>query len=144
MYFNIKPLALLAVTALAPLADALRYDGHLLLSPVAAPASSATTTEECAAPSPLGLASPCSLPTFQRNGGGARATHMNWFNSPQGGRRNVIASRANNFTCGHSGFTYHDDSGVERSIKVPLGEAEVIVESYTEKDFAKLASYETY
>ncbi|KAF4604532.1 hypothetical protein EYR40_003306 [Pleurotus pulmonarius] len=171
MYFNIKPLALLALTALAPLADALRYDGY-------------SSTVSCSGPSFFcndGGAVCCSLPTgfgfsvqftdlpagtqgqgytgstcssflFSVfgpgtkcwNGGGARATHMNWFHSPQGGRRGLIASRADNSTCGPSGFTYQDNSGVERSIKVPLGEAEAIVESYTKKDFAKLASYEAY
>ncbi|KAJ8481559.1 hypothetical protein ONZ45_g15272 [Pleurotus djamor] len=80
------------------------------------------------------------------NGGGARASHMNWFLSPVGGGDQGIAVRdaADNTTCGPSGFTYQDAAGVEKSIQVPLGEADNIVALYTKKNFAALANYPEY
>ncbi|KAJ8489523.1 hypothetical protein ONZ45_g13543 [Pleurotus djamor] len=78
------------------------------------------------------------------NGGGARARYLNWFHSA--GRRSIPAARAENQTCASiSGFSYTDEKGAEKVIKVASEkEAEDIAGLYTKKDFAKLSEFALY
>ena len=83
------------------------------------------------------------------NGGGARATHLNWFHSPQ--RRSVEARAAvPDAPCAvPDSFSYTDDAGVSRVIRVPgngknMTEAENIVTLRRNDDFEALAKYELY
>ena len=79
------------------------------------------------------------------NGGGARATHLNWFHSPQG--RRSIPTRDDGAECATpDSFTYTDDAGVTRTIRVPgnMTEAEKISTLRQKGDFATLAKYELY
>ena len=79
------------------------------------------------------------------NGGGTRVSNLNWFHSPQ--RRGIDAS-ASTECVSASGFTYTDDSGVERTIKIPGGgknatEAEIVAGLRKSQDYAGLAKYES-
>ncbi|KAF4578436.1 hypothetical protein EYR36_000243 [Pleurotus pulmonarius] len=170
MYFNVKSIALLALTALTPMASALRYAGFS--STVGCTGSNFFCDDGgsvcCSLPTGFGFSvefdnlpagtqgqgytgSTCRSFLFSVfgpgtkcwSGGGARATHMNWFHSPQG-RRSVLPARADNSTCAPSGFTYHDESGAEKTIKVPVGEAEAIAALHANKDFTALANFEAY
>ncbi|KAF9470955.1 hypothetical protein BDN70DRAFT_939300 [Pholiota conissans] len=83
-----------------------------------------------------------------QNLGGTRATNLNWFHSPQAGRRAIQASAtetgnaAANCTSPDS-FNYKVN-GVQRTIKVPadVGAAQVIADHYLANDMTALASYE--
>ena len=79
------------------------------------------------------------------NGGGARVSTLNWFHSPQ--RRGIDAS-ASVECASAAGFTYIDNSGIERTIKIPGGgnnatEAEIVAGLRKSQDFAGLAKYES-
>ncbi len=171
MYFNIKPFALLAITtALAPVASAVHYAGFS--STTSCSGANFFCDDNggicCSLPTAFGFSvqfdnlpagtqgqgytgSTCGDFLFSVfgpgtkcwNGGGARASHMNFFHSPQG-RRSVLPVRADNSTCAPSGFTYYDESGAEKTIKVPVGEAEAVAALHANKDFAGLASYAAY
>ncbi|KAJ8514814.1 hypothetical protein ONZ45_g7703 [Pleurotus djamor] len=166
-----KPVALLAV-ALSPMASALRYAGFASTVSCTGPSFFCDDGGAvcCSLPTGFGFSvqflglpagtqgqgytgSTCRNFLFSVfgpgdrcwNGGGARATHMNWFHSPQGGPRGLpVRAAADNSTCGPSGFTYKDATGTDKSIKVPLGEADNVVALYTKKDFAALADYPAY
>jgi hypothetical protein len=80
------------------------------------------------------------------NGGGARATNLNWFHSPQG-RRAVVEARAAAAECSAPAyFKYDVASGAERTIKVPAGEgaAQAIADLYLAGNLTALAAYEDY
>ncbi|KAF8961918.1 hypothetical protein BDZ97DRAFT_1826656 [Flammula alnicola] len=81
------------------------------------------------------------------NGGGARASTMNWFHSPQG-RREVVAARSNaKANCSTPAyFKYEDASGETKTIAVPAGEnaAQNIADLYTAKNYTALAQYQAY
>ncbi|KAJ3515196.1 hypothetical protein NMY22_g14510 [Coprinellus aureogranulatus] len=71
------------------------------------------------------------------NGGGRRATHLNWFHSPQ--KREVDEDCAI-----PNGFEYRDAAGTQRVITIPAGNAtaaEEIAKQYINKDWKALASY---
>ncbi|KAJ3537123.1 hypothetical protein NMY22_g5725 [Coprinellus aureogranulatus] len=75
------------------------------------------------------------------NGGGARATHLNWFHSPQ--RREVEGAEAKECAT-PDGFEYRDGKGVQRTINIPAGNAtaaEEIAKHYVNKDWKALASF---
>ncbi|KAJ3522938.1 hypothetical protein NMY22_g11669 [Coprinellus aureogranulatus] len=78
------------------------------------------------------------------NGGGARATFLNWFHS--GGRREVVDGDEANCVA-PDGFTYKDGAGVERTIKVPAGNTtagEDIAKHFRNRDWKALAAYKNY
>ncbi|KAF8961925.1 hypothetical protein BDZ97DRAFT_1826668 [Flammula alnicola] len=81
------------------------------------------------------------------NGGGSRASTMNWFHSPQG-RRGVVAARstakANCSTPAY--FKYEDASGETKTIAVPAGKnaAQNIADLYMAKNYTALAQYQAY
>ncbi|KAF8196595.1 hypothetical protein BJ912DRAFT_114530 [Pholiota molesta] len=82
------------------------------------------------------------------NGGGTRATNLNWFHSPQG-RRAVQAREAEATAANCSApayFKYEDASGIHKTIKVPAGEgaAQTIADLYLAGDLTSLAAYEDY
>ncbi|KAF8962496.1 hypothetical protein BDZ97DRAFT_1662913 [Flammula alnicola] len=82
------------------------------------------------------------------NGGGTRATNMNWFHSPQG-RRGIEARAAAEAATNCSSpayFKYEDASGAAKQIKVPAasGAAQTIADLFTAKNFGALAKYEDY
>ncbi|KAF4609914.1 hypothetical protein D9613_010241 [Agrocybe pediades] len=83
------------------------------------------------------------------NGGGARATHLNWFHSPQ--RRSIaIAERANEDAGAECAeptfFEYQNTDGTVRTIKVPAdkGAAQKIADLHLAKNYTALAAYEEY
>ncbi|KAF8194561.1 hypothetical protein BJ912DRAFT_847695 [Pholiota molesta] len=83
------------------------------------------------------------------NGGGARATNLNWFHSPQGRRAAVQARAAAAAAVDCSApvyFKYDVASGAERTIKVPAGEgaAQAIADLYLAGNFTALAACEDY
>ncbi|KAJ3510048.1 hypothetical protein NMY22_g16095 [Coprinellus aureogranulatus] len=77
------------------------------------------------------------------NGGGARATHLNWFHSPQ--RRAAADGKAENCAT-PDGFEYRDAAGVQHTINIPAGNAtaaEEIAKHYTNKDWKALSKLES-
>ncbi|KAF7436084.1 hypothetical protein PC9H_002910 [Pleurotus ostreatus] len=171
MHMSVSPLVLLPLTILAPLVSAVRYAGFA--STVSCSGANFFCDDGgavcCSLPTGFGFSVEFdNLPAGTQgqgytgdtcgdflfsvfgpdtkcwNGGGVRATHMNWFHSPQNTRRNFLPARADNSTCAPSGFTYHDESSTQKTIQVPLGEANMVAESYHKRDFAKLASYAVY
>ncbi|KAF8953135.1 hypothetical protein BDZ97DRAFT_1680043 [Flammula alnicola] len=82
------------------------------------------------------------------NGGGTRASNMDWFHSPQGGRSiEARASAKASTNCSSPAyFKYEDPSGAQKQIKVPAGEgaAQTIADLYTAKNFGALGKYENY
>ncbi|KAF4604235.1 hypothetical protein EYR40_001416 [Pleurotus pulmonarius] len=139
MYFNVKSIALLALTALTPMASALRYAGF-------------SSTVGCSGSNFFcddGGSVCCSLPTgfgfsveFDNLPAGTQGQGLS--SAPAPSRRSVLPARADNSTCAPSGFTYHDESGAEKTIKVPVGEAEAIAALHANKDFTALANFEAY
>ncbi|KAJ8507211.1 hypothetical protein ONZ45_g10398 [Pleurotus djamor] len=164
-----KPTALFLV-ALTPMTSAVRLAGFSSTTACEGPSFFCNTTASvcCALPDGFGFSvqfldlpsgtqgqgytgSTCTSflfavfgPGDQCHVGEIRATHLNWFHSPAGPRGLPVRAETTNSTCGISGFTYKDATGVEKSIKVPLGEADNIVALYTKKDFAALAEYPEY
>ncbi|RDB22094.1 hypothetical protein Hypma_011103 [Hypsizygus marmoreus] len=82
------------------------------------------------------------------SGGGSRATHINWFHSPQA--RRVIQAREAEATAANctapAYFKYENASGIEKRIKVPAdeGAAQTIADLYIAGDLTALAAYEDY
>ncbi|KAJ3549860.1 hypothetical protein NMY22_g718 [Coprinellus aureogranulatus] len=78
------------------------------------------------------------------NGGGARSNYLNWFHSAG---RQPSGDGSGAGCVAPSGFTYHDDKGVERHIRIPTGQAnatEVIAQKYVNKDWQGLSAYQTF
>ncbi|KAF8194672.1 hypothetical protein BJ912DRAFT_901219 [Pholiota molesta] len=86
------------------------------------------------------------------NGGGTRATHLNWFHSTQGRRRapgqareaGAAAAAANCSSPAY--FKYADASSAERTIKVPAdeGAAQTIADLYIASNLTALSTYANY
>ncbi|KAF4573645.1 hypothetical protein EYR36_008163 [Pleurotus pulmonarius] len=172
MYFNAKSLILLAITALTTITSAENIQYDAFASTVECSGAKFSCFDGgalcCALPPAFGFSvqfnnfavaeqgqgytgSTCGNFLFALfgpgtkcwNGGGVRATHANWFHTS--GRRTIDPHAVNQNCTTPSSFTYHDElSGTERTIKVPPNGADEVAEFYVKKDFAKLASYDTY
>ncbi|KAF9471622.1 hypothetical protein BDN70DRAFT_975642 [Pholiota conissans] len=82
-----------------------------------------------------------------QNLGGGRVSNLNWFHSPQGGRRAVQARAAEEATaCSEPSYFRYTVNGAERTIKVPAttGSAQTIADLYLARNMTALSAYEDY